>query len=41
MTAARTLHRPFDPARGGDSHGEIEGLTSVEVDDLLAYVESL
>ncbi|WP_437484981.1 cytochrome-c peroxidase [Sorangium sp. So ce1014] len=38
---AATLRDRFDPACGGDDHGDVSGLTSVQVDDLVAYLESL
>ncbi|WP_437599827.1 cytochrome-c peroxidase [Sorangium sp. So ce590] len=38
---AATLHDRFDPACGGDDHGDVSGLTPAQVDDLVAYLESL
>ncbi|WP_437278917.1 cytochrome-c peroxidase [Sorangium sp. So ce375] len=38
---AATLHDRFDPACGGDDHGDVSALTSVQLDDLVAYLESL
>ncbi|WP_437577436.1 cytochrome-c peroxidase [Sorangium sp. So ce887] len=38
---AATLRDRFDPACGGDDHGDVSGLTSAQVDDLVAYLESL
>jgi DNA-binding beta-propeller fold protein YncE/mono/diheme cytochrome c family protein len=38
---AATLRDRFDPACGGDQHGSTAGLTGAEIDDLVAYLESL
>jgi mono/diheme cytochrome c family protein len=39
---AKTLHERFDPAcGGGDKHGKTSHLTSAEIDDLVAYLETL
>ncbi|AUX27828.1 cytochrome C peroxidase [Sorangium cellulosum] len=38
---AATLRDRFDPACGGDRHGDVSGLTSAQLDDLTAYLESL
>lgn len=38
---AATLRDRFDPACGGDQHGHVEQLSGGEVDDLVAYLESM
>jgi hypothetical protein len=38
---ARTLHQRFDPACGGKQHGDTSQLEGHEIDDLVAYLESL
>ena len=38
---AATLRDRFDPACGGDKHGNVEGLGEAELDDMIAYLESL
>ncbi|MBX3263419.1 MAG: cytochrome-c peroxidase [Labilithrix sp.] len=38
---ATTLFDRFDPACGGDKHGEIADLTKVQIADLVAHIESL
>ncbi|WP_438026314.1 c-type cytochrome [Sorangium sp. So ce233] len=38
---AATLHDRFDPRCGGDKHGDVSGLTPAQIDDLVAYLESL
>ncbi|WP_437609427.1 cytochrome-c peroxidase [Sorangium sp. So ce834] len=38
---AATLRDRFDPACGGRDHGDVSGLTSAQLDDLVAYLESL
>jgi hypothetical protein len=38
---AKTLQQRFDPGCGGNAHGKTAGLTAVQVDDLVAYLESL
>jgi mono/diheme cytochrome c family protein len=38
---ADTLRERFDPRCGGDEHGESSELTDPEIDDLIAYLESL
>ena len=38
---AETLHDRFDPACGGAAHGSTESLAPSEIDDLVAYLESL
>lgn len=38
---AKTLQQRFDPACGGNAHGTTAGLTAAQVDDLVAYLESL
>jgi len=38
---AATLSARFDPACGGDAHGNTAGLTNTQRDDLIAYLESL
>jgi hypothetical protein len=36
-----TLRDRFDPACGGTEHGEVSHLTPAQLDDLIAYLESL
>jgi hypothetical protein len=38
---AKTLQQRFDPSCGGTTHGKTAQLTTVQVDDLVAYLESL
>lgn len=38
---AKTLQQRFDPACGGNQHGKTAQLTAVQIDDLVAYLESL
>ncbi|XXY13579.1 cytochrome-c peroxidase [Sorangium sp. So ce216] len=38
---AKTLRDRFDPACGGDRHGDVSALAPAELDDLVAYLESL
>lgn len=38
---AATLADRFDPACGGNQHGNVSGLSQAEKDDLVAYLESL
>jgi hypothetical protein len=38
---ARTLRERFDPACGGDQHGHTADLNDGQLDDLVAYLESL
>ncbi|WP_437635081.1 cytochrome-c peroxidase [Sorangium sp. So ce854] len=38
---AATLHDRFDPRCGGDKHGDVSGLSPAQIDDLVAYLESL
>ncbi|WP_437734215.1 c-type cytochrome [Sorangium sp. So ce1335] len=38
---AATLRDRFDPQCGGDKHGDVSGLTPAQIDDLIAYLESL
>jgi hypothetical protein len=38
---AKTLRERFDPACGGDKHGNVAGLADGQIDDLVAYLESL
>ncbi|WP_433932480.1 cytochrome-c peroxidase [Sorangium cellulosum] len=38
---AATLRDRFDPQCGGDKHGDVSGLTAAQIDDLVAYLESL
>jgi cytochrome c peroxidase len=38
---AKTLKDRFDGSCGGDKHGDITGLTSAQISDLSAYLESL
>lgn len=39
---AKTLHERFDPAcGGGDKHGKTSHLTPAQIDDLVAYLETL
>jgi hypothetical protein len=38
---AATLRDRFDPACGGDKHGETAQLSSAQIDDLVAYLETL
>jgi mono/diheme cytochrome c family protein len=38
---AATLRDRFDPACGGESHGNVDDLDDAQLDDLIAYLESL
>jgi mono/diheme cytochrome c family protein len=38
---AATLHDRFDPQCGGDKHGQTAQLASAQLDDLVAYLETL
>jgi mono/diheme cytochrome c family protein len=38
---ASTLRDRFDPECGGSRHGDVSGLTGDELDDLIAYLETL
>jgi hypothetical protein len=38
---AKTLRQRFDPACGGDKHGDTSKLSSSQLDDLVAYLETL
>ena len=38
---AKTLRDRFSAACGGDKHGNVDGLSSADVDDLTTYLESL
>ncbi|WP_434043363.1 MULTISPECIES: hypothetical protein [Sorangium] len=38
---AKTLRDRFDPACGGDRHGDVSALAPAELDDLVAYLELL
>ena len=38
---AKTMKDRFDGSCGGDKHGDIAGLTTAQIEDLSAYVESL
>lgn len=38
---AATLRDRFDPTCGGDKHGDIAGLSTAQIDDLVAYLETL
>jgi len=38
---AKTLRQRFDPACGGDKHGNTAKLSSSQLDDLVAYLETL
>jgi hypothetical protein len=38
---AKTLRGRFDSACGGAAHGNISGLSEAEIDDMVAYLESL
>jgi mono/diheme cytochrome c family protein len=38
---ASTLRERFDPACGGDNHGKTAQLSDAQIDDLVAYLESL
>jgi mono/diheme cytochrome c family protein len=38
---AKTLQQRFDPACGGNAHGKTATLTPAQIDDLVAYLESL
>jgi hypothetical protein len=38
---AATLRDRFDPACGGSQHGITSGLSSSQIDDLIAYLGSL
>lgn len=38
---AATLHDRFDPKCGGTDHGNVDDLSDAEIDDLVAYMDSL
>ncbi|XXY51235.1 cytochrome-c peroxidase [Sorangium sp. So ce269] len=38
---AKTIRDRFDPACGGDRHGDVSALAPAQLDDLVAYLESL
>ena len=38
---AATLEQRFDPACGGAKHGNVEGLSQVEIGDMVAYLRTL
>jgi mono/diheme cytochrome c family protein len=38
---AETLRDRFDPKCGGDAHGKVSGLSETDLDDLVAYLETL
>jgi mono/diheme cytochrome c family protein len=38
---AATLRDRFDPACGGDKHGDVSGLSEAQLADLIAYLETL
>src|SRR5207245_2297900 len=38
---AKTLQERFDPACGGSNHGQTAKLGAPQIDDLVAYLESL
>ena len=38
---ASTLHDRFGDCGGGDRHGKTSHLTATQIDDLVAYLESL
>jgi cytochrome c peroxidase len=38
---APTLRDRFGPCGGGDAHGVTSGLSSSQIDDLVAYLETL
>ncbi|WP_437548016.1 hypothetical protein WME97_48425 [Sorangium sp. So ce367] len=38
---AKTLRDRFDPVCGGDRHGDVSALAPAQLDDLVAYLESL
>jgi cytochrome c peroxidase len=38
---AETLRDRFDPECGGAAHGDLAGLTDADLDDLVAYLETL
>ena len=38
---AATLRDRFDPACGGERHGNTAALSETEIDELIAYLESL
>jgi mono/diheme cytochrome c family protein/DNA-binding beta-propeller fold protein YncE len=38
---AATLRDRFDPACGGDKHGDVAGLSAAQLDDLVAYLTTL
>jgi cytochrome c peroxidase len=38
---AATLHDRFGPCGGGDRHGVTSALTTDQIDDLVAYLETL
>jgi mono/diheme cytochrome c family protein len=38
---AKTLQQRFDPACGGNTHGKTAQLTTAQIDDLVAYLQSI
>lgn len=38
---AATLHARFDESCGGDAHGDVRGLSESDIDDLVAYLDTL
>jgi hypothetical protein len=38
---ASTLRERFDPSCGGTDHGKVDDLTETQIDDLIAYLETL
>jgi cytochrome c peroxidase len=38
---AKTLRERFDPACGGAKHGNASALTATQIDDVVAYLETL
>jgi hypothetical protein len=38
---AATLHERFNPACGGNNHGATSQLTAGQIDDLVAYLNTL
>jgi cytochrome c553 len=38
---AKTLHDRFDPVCGGNAHGDLTGVTDEDIDDLVAYMNTL
>jgi hypothetical protein len=40
-SCAATLCDRFDPACGGDKHGDVSGLSAAQIDDIVAYLTAL